>query len=221
MLCAPSQPLPTPRRHACGARQNFWTDEENPRGLLRRTDLASYRAGSPEWETVLSIDALNQAEGESWVYKGSTLFKPRDGSPPTRTLLQLSRGGADAVVVREFDLAQKRFVPPSEGGFVAPEAKTRVAWQSADCLLIGTKFPDDPASLTDSGYPRTIREWRRGTPLAEAVEVFAGEASDVSITGYVSRHRGVEFEWTVRSTSFYTSKRWHRSPRPGTPRPLA
>ena len=65
--------------------------------MWRRTDLASYRAGSPQWETVLSVDALNLAEGESWVYKGHTLYKPRDGSPPTRTLLELSRGGADAV----------------------------------------------------------------------------------------------------------------------------
>ena len=54
------------------------------------------------------------------------------------------------------------------------QAKTRVAWQSADTLLIGTHFPgeDAAASLTDSGYPRTIREWRRGTPLEQAVEVF-------------------------------------------------
>ena len=134
--------------------------------MWRRTDLASYRAGSPQWETVLSVDELNRAEGESWVYKGHTLYRPRDGSPPTRTLMELSRGGADAVVLREFDIVAKRFVPPSEGGFVVPEAKTRVAWQSADVLLIGTQFPGGDggdgaaASLTDSGYPRTIREWR-------------------------------------------------------------
>ena len=66
------------------------------------------------------------------------LCRPRDGSPPTRTLLELSRGGADAVVLREFDMVQKRFVPPNEGGFLVPEAKTRVGWQSADVLLIGT-----------------------------------------------------------------------------------
>ena len=71
--------------------------------MWRRTDLASYRAGSPQWETVLSVDALNRAEGESWVYKGHTLYRPRDGSPPTRTLMELSRGGADAVVLRELD----------------------------------------------------------------------------------------------------------------------
>ena len=71
--------------------------------MWRRTDLASYRAGSPQWETVLSVDALNRAEGESWVYKGHTPYRPRDGSPPTRTLMELSRGGADAVVLRELD----------------------------------------------------------------------------------------------------------------------
>ena len=150
-------------------------------------------------------------------------------------------------MLREFDLVRKRFVPPSEGGFVVPEAKTRVAWQSADVLLIGTQFPGDDAaaSLTDSGYPRTIREWRRGTPLEEvaltpnpnpnpdpnpspnpsptpspspnpdpnlnpnpsqAVEVFAGEATDVSVSGHVSRHQGVEFEWRRRALSFYPSE---------------
>ena len=37
--------------------------------------------------------------------------------------MKLSRGGADATVVREFDLARKAFVDPdTEGGFVLPEA---------------------------------------------------------------------------------------------------
>jgi len=137
---------------------NFWTDEANPRGVWRRTSLESYRSGAPEWETVLDVDALNRAEGESWVYKGHTLYHPPDGTAPTRTLLQLSRGGADATVVREFDLRAKAFVGAAEGGFELPEAKSRVAWQSADTLLIGTDFGDG-ASLTDSGYPRTVREW--------------------------------------------------------------
>ena len=181
---------------------NFWTDEHNPRGVWRRTDLASYKAGDPAWEVVLSIDNLNTLEGESWVYKGHTLFRPRDGSPPTRTLMQLSRGGADAVVLREYDLVNKRFVPECEGGFVVPEAKSRVAWQSSDVLLIGTRFDGDASAMTDSGYPRTVREWRRGTPLSEAVEVFAGEAADVSVGGHVTRHQGVEFEWRTRATSF-------------------
>ena len=185
---------------------NFWTDGENPRGLLRKTSLGSYRTGKPVWEVVLSIDALNKQEGESWVYKGSSEYRPRDGSPPTRTLMHLSRGGADATVVREFDLSAMRFVPESEGGFVIPEGKSRVSWQSADTLLIGTDFKDG-CSLTDSGYPRTIREWKRGTPLAAATEVFAGEHKDVSITGFVSYHRGVEYEWHHRAYGFNDSQK--------------
>ena len=200
---------------------NFWTDEDNPRGVWRRTDLASYRAGTPKWETVLSIDDLNRAEGESWVYKGHTLLEPRDGSPPTRTLMHLSRGGADAVMLREFDMVGKRFVPASEGGFIVPEAKQRVDWQSEDVLLLGTAFPGDASAMTDSGYPRTIREWRRGTPLADAVEVFAGRASDVSISGYVTRHREFEFEWRNRATSFYTSEKHVRRVDAKTGQPLS
>ena len=130
---------------------NFWTDADNPRGLLRRTSLESYRSGQPEWEVVISIDELNKLEGESWVFKGQSLYRPRDDTAPTRTLLQLSRGGADATVLREFDLHKKAFVPQSEGGFVVPEAKTRAAWRDADTLLIGTDFTCDGADLTDSG----------------------------------------------------------------------
>ena len=48
---------------------NFWTDEKNPRGLLRRTTLLKYKSKEP-WDVVLDIDALGKAEGESWVYKG-------------------------------------------------------------------------------------------------------------------------------------------------------
>ncbi len=52
---------------------------------------------------------------------------PRRSSPTyKRALLSLSRGGADASVVREFDLATKAFV---EDGFRLPEAKSQVAWR--------------------------------------------------------------------------------------------
>ncbi|MBM0236306.1 hypothetical protein JNW88_02620 [Micromonospora sp. ATA32] len=40
-----------------------------------------------------------------------------------RCLISLSRGGADAVVVREFDLGRRAFV---EDAFTLPEAKGRV-----------------------------------------------------------------------------------------------
>ena len=148
---------------------NFWTDEKNPRGLLRRTTLLKYKSKDPKWDIVLDIDALGKAEGESWVYKGYELYKPEDGttediSSLCRVMLRLSRGGADATVVREFDMLEKAFV---QGGFEMPEAKSYCRWKDLNTLLIGTDFGDGK-SLTDSGYPRTVREWRRGTPLSEA-----------------------------------------------------
>lgn len=196
---------------------NFWTDADNQRGVLRRTSLESYESGEPAWEEVLSVDKLCAAEGESWVYKGSTLLDEGPGVPPTRTLIHLSRGGADATVVREFDLTKLAFVPEAEGGFVLPEAKSNVAWQSRDVLLVGTDFGDGE-SMTDSGYPRTVREWRRGTPLGSAVEVYRGEKTDVSVSGYRSRHgrcvRAAPRAARVRARACARHRRASRATRP-------
>ena len=66
---------------------------------------------------LLDVDALARAEGESWVWQGSQLLRPGYG----RALVELSRGGADATVVREFDLSAMAFV---DDGFRLPEAKS-------------------------------------------------------------------------------------------------
>ncbi|MFD9891162.1 S9 family peptidase, partial [Amycolatopsis sp. NPDC059027] len=148
------------RRGACF--YNFWQDAAHPRGLWRRTTLAEYRQGEPDWEILLDVDALAEAEGENWVWQGAVVLRPdyRLG------LVELSRGGADATVVREFDLDAHAFV---ENGFTVAEAKTRIGWIDADRVYIGTDF--GPGSLTTSGYPRLAKEWRRGTPLEEAETV--------------------------------------------------
>ena len=179
---------------------NLWRDAANPRGLWRRTTLEEYRKPQPAWETVLDLDALGKAEGENWVWGGATCHGPAY----RRCLLQLSRGGADATVVREFDLVAKRFVPASEGGFTAPEAKTSVTWADGDGLWIGTDF--GPGSLTTSGYPRVVKRWQRGTPLADAKTAFEGRVDDVY--AFVSVDRTPGFERTVffRAPDFYSSE---------------
>ena len=136
---------------------NFWRDEGHVRGIWRRTTLQGYRAKAPRWETVLDIDALAKAENENWVYQGNTCLRPKY----ERCLLSLSRGGGDAVVVREFDTRKKEFI---KDGFTLPEAKSQVAWKDEDTIFVGTDF--GPGSLTSSGYPRIVKEWKRGTPLA-------------------------------------------------------
>lgn len=151
---------------------NFWQDATQVRGVLRRADWASYAAGKPQWETVLDVDALAQAEGRNWV------TGMPDCLPPAyrRCLVSLSNGGKDAKTVREFDLESKRFVPD---GFVLPEAKSGVEWLDENALVVATDWGGD--SLTESGYPYVVKLWRRGTPLATARELFRGERRDVGV----------------------------------------
>jgi prolyl oligopeptidase len=178
---------------------NLWRDAANPRGLWRRTTLAEYRKAQPAWETVLDVDALGKAENVNWVWAGSTCLGPEY----RRCLVSLSKGGADARVVREFDTVTKRFV---DGGFTLPEAKSDVEWADADTLYVGSDF--GPGSLTDSGYPRVVKRWKRGTPLAQAETVFEGARQDVA--AYVSVDRTPGFERTLfgRALDFYNTKLW-------------
>jgi prolyl oligopeptidase len=180
---------------------NVWRDAENPKGLWRRTTLDEYRKSEPAWETVLDLDALSAQEGENWVWHGATVLEPAD----RLCLVSLSRGGADADVVREFDLDKKAFV---EGGFSLPEAKSRVAWRSAESLFVATDF--GPGSLTASGYPRTIREWTRGIPLAAAPLVYEGQPDDMGVTAWRDLTPGFERDFVVRQKTFYTSEMFLR-----------
>lgn len=186
---------------------NFWQDAEHVRGLWRRTTLESYRQAEPEWDTVLDLDALGAVEGENWVWHGSDTLSPAvPGGEWRRCLISLSRGGADATVVREFDLVDKRFLDADDGGFTLPEAKSSAGWLDADTLVVGTDF--GPGSLTDSGYPRVIKRWRRGTPLREAVTIHEGQASDVSAWVSVDDTPGFERVIHGRSVDFYTTEMW-------------
>ncbi len=176
---------------------NLWQDADNPRGLWRRTTLDEYKKDDPTWETVLDIDALGKAEGENWVWKGSSWLVPdRD-----RCLLSLSRGGADASVTREFDITSKSFV---KDGFVLPEAKTQAAWKDRDTLYVGTDFGDD--SMTESGYPRIVKLWQRGTDISEATVVIEGSKTDVFTYAYRDQTVGFERDFLYRGMTFYTNE---------------
>ncbi|KUI30506.1 prolyl oligopeptidase family protein [Mycobacterium sp. GA-2829] len=176
---------------------NFWRDAANPRGLWRRTTLESYRTEQPEWEVVIDVDALARADDENWVWAGADVLEPDH----SRALVSLSRGGADAAIVREFDMAAMGFV---DGGFELPEAKTAISWEDADTVLVGTDFGD--GALTDSGYPRLVKRWRRGTPLDAAEVVYSGEATDVIVTAGVDRTPGFERTLIRRAVDFFNDE---------------
>lgn len=176
---------------------NLWQDETHKRGLWRRTTLAEYRKPAPAWDTVLDLDALALAEGENWVWGGAACLGP----DYRRCLISLSRGGADAKVIREFDTQTRQFV---QGGFTLPEAKSDVDWIDENTLYVGTDF--GPGSTTDSGYPRIIKRWSRGTPLSAAVTVFEGDVKDVAVGVSVDLTPGHERTLFSRATDFYNQK---------------
>ena len=153
---------------------NFWNDEKHVRGLWRRTEISNYISGTPQWETVLDLDELAEREKENWIYRGGQVLAPQF----KRCLLHLSRGGTDASVIREMDLVNKTFV---KDGFNLPEAKSQLTWVDENHLLVGTQFHGED-SLTDSGYPRIAKIWKRGTPLGEAKTLLEGDQKDVSVS---------------------------------------
>ena len=176
---------------------NFWRDETNPRGLWRRTTLESYRTEQPDWDVVIDVDELARTDDTNWVWAGADVIEPDH----SLALISLSRGGADAVVVREFDMRTRAFVP---GGFELPEAKTQISWEDEDTLLVGTDFGE--GSLTDSGYARLVKRWRRGTPLADAVQVYAGERTDVIVAASVDRTPGYQRTLISRAVDFFNDE---------------
>src|SRR5215469_10821756 len=81
---------------------NFWQNAEHHKGIWRRTTIADYANPTPHWHTLLDIDALSQSDHDNWVWKGASCTDDH-----SRCLISLSRGGGDAIVVREFDVATK------------------------------------------------------------------------------------------------------------------
>lgn len=182
---------------------NFWQDGAHPRGLWRRTTLEEYRKADPDWDVLLDVDTLAEQEGENWVWQGAAALRAGDYR---LALVELSRGGADASVVREFDLAERRFVTD---GFQLPEAKTDVGWIDADNIYVGTDF--GPGSLTSSGYPRLVKQWRRGTPLSEATLVYEGKPEDMMVGAFHDPTEGYERDLVIRRTDFYCREYYLRT----------
>jgi prolyl oligopeptidase len=198
-----TQKIAEPDRVQGGQVLNFWQDADHPRGLWRTSPLAAFAAGKPEWRTLIDVGALGQKEGRKWVFKGASCLSPAY----VKCMVALSDGGGDAVVTREFDMTNARFV---DGGFTLPEAKTEVSWASPDALYVATDF--GPGSTTDSGYARIVKLWKRGTPLASATLVSEGIKSDVSVNAHVIVDGDKTWPVLDRGVDFYHHKLSHIAP---------
>lgn len=184
---------------------NFWQDADHVRGIWRRTTLDEYKKAEPAWELVLDLDQLNANSNESvpLTWGGASCLPPAY----QRCMLALAPGGSDADLKREFDLTTKSWV---DGGFTLPQAKSDVSWVDQDTLMVMTDLGE--GTTTSSGYPRQVRLWKRGTPLAEAPVIFEGQGTDVSVWGYKDHAPGFEREIVGRSTSFFAREVYLRRP---------
>jgi prolyl oligopeptidase len=202
-LLSTNQKIAEPDRILGNKVLNFWQDEQHPRGIWRVSPLADFAAGHPQWRTLIDIDAMSNADNKKWVFKGATCLSPAY----VDCMVSLSNGGGDAVEVREFDLDKAAFIP---NGFFLPNAKTEVSWAGPDALFVGTDF--GPGTLTDSGYARIVKLWKRGTPLSAATQLAEGQKSDVSVSARSLVDGDRTWPILTRAVDFYHHKVWHIAP---------
>lgn len=191
--------LVVPSRHG-ELMYHLWRDAENPRGLWRRTGRAAFAAGDPEWETLLDLDALGRAEGTAWSFGGAVHGPAGSG----RAIVRLSPDGGDAVVLREFDLERVAFV--DDEPFTLAAHKHRIAWLDRDTLLIASA--QGGGGVTDSGYPISVRAWRRGTALRDAATIIEGERADVGLFADVDHTGDLHTAVAIVAHDFFHTEVW-------------
>ncbi|MEI9997120.1 MAG: prolyl oligopeptidase family serine peptidase [Rhizomicrobium sp.] len=178
---------------------NFWQDAVNPKGVWRRTTVADYANSSPHWETVIDVDKLAADEHENWIWKGANCTPDL-----SRCLVQLSRDGGDAHVIREFDLKTKTFI---SGGFTLPHAKSDASWIDNDTVVFDTDF--GPGTMTKSGYPRIVRLWHRGQPIDAAKTLLEGKPEDIAVQTLTLNGKHGVTALVVRGVTFFENE-YHR-----------
>ena len=162
--------IPTPS-FLHGQVSNFWQDADHLRGIWRTTSLDDYRTATPQWRTILDIDALGKAEGKSWVFHGADCLEPEQ----RRCLIALSDGGEDATTVRRIrhrhgQVCRRRLHP------AARQARVRV----------GGRRPHPRLARVGAGRPdRVGLSVHRQAPDARRAAVGGGR----SLPRHQGRHR--------------------------------
>jgi prolyl oligopeptidase len=174
---------------------NFWQGADHARGIWRRTTIADYARKAPRWQTLLDVDGLDAQLHKDWVWQGADCTARFD-----RCLVTLSPGGGDAAEIREYEPQSRRFVPD---GFRLPVAKSEAMYLSRDEVLVATDF--GPGSMTPSSYPRIVKLWRRGQPLASARTVFEARPDDMVATPLVFRGPFGTVALVIRQPSFFAA----------------
>lgn len=182
---------------------NLWQDEKNERGLWRRTTKKDYIAGKDNWETVLDLDLLSAAEGRKWVFGGATWLGPENRF----CLLQLSDGGKDESIIREFDAVEKKFV---DGGFSVAESKGSATWVDRDRIIVATNY--GPGTMTSSGYPAVVKIWKRGEVPVNATTLHQTDTVNMGVFVSGGNYKGKQYVFVNESVGFYESTMYMLTP---------
>lgn len=177
---------------------NYWKDEKNPRGIYRRAKLKDFnQKENPKWQTILDMDQYNADHDGNWVFKGMNCLAPEY----RRCLVSISPGGGDAVMMKEFNMKEKKFI---KDGFSLPKSKMRVTWRDKDHLFVATDF--GAGSMTESGYPRIMKLWQRGTALSSAKTVLEADTQSVSVFAFRTGQKDEAKDFVIDSTTFWTNQ---------------
>ncbi len=128
------------------------------------------------------------------MWGGAEILKP----VCKNALVRLSRGGSDSHIIREFDIEKKEFL---KDGFYLSEVKSQVCWIDENNIYVATDFGSE--TLTNSGYPRIVKLWKRGTPIEKAKAIYEGKKEDISVGAYYDNTKGFERHFIYRGISFY------------------
>ncbi|MGD0141618.1 MAG: prolyl oligopeptidase family serine peptidase [Rhizomicrobium sp.] len=181
---------------------NFWQDASHVRGVWRKTSAQDYRNADPKWNVLLDVDKLDADEHADWVWQGA-----RCAPGMKRCLVNLSPGGSDASVVREYDPKAKAF---PKDGFTLKVAKSEATYVDANTILFGTDF--GPGSMTVSSYPRIVKLWHRGQPISAAKTVFEGRTTDISSRPIVFRGPYGTIALVEHGLTFFTAEYFYVKP---------
>lgn len=142
------------------------------------------------------MDRLAAIEAEDWLVS-STAVLP--GS--SHVLLALSRGGSDAVTLREFDMITKSLC------LMGLCCRKRAALVDQDTLLLSSAYGEGMATL--SGYARIVRLWRRGDPIERAaVVVFEIAPDHIGVSCRIDRTGQEKRVWFIDQLDFFNSHTW-------------
>ena len=179
---------------------NFWQDSVHVKGILRKATVKSFNSRKPEWTLILDIDLLAKTEKENWVYKGMNCLDP----DYDLCIINLSRGGKDATVLREFSLRKKDFI---KDGFSIPESKSSFSWVDKDTILL--RDGTNTATLTTSGYPSEIKVLKRGESIATAKVIFKCSDKCMSVESYSQLVDDKRHLFVTNQISFYEAEQFY------------